>query len=240
MSDLDSNPNHRHMSRCLPLVPGLLGVFALGHDLVHDTLYPLEVLGHLRVDAVLVFASAALAPAYHTRHKPCVFVFGDMWATAVTLTRILFLPAISGTEHAGADGELGGLLADGAVYEGHSEPLQNSGLQTTLLETTKSSHHSVFLLHEHTLCKVAVREACWEDVLVEGNGLHKLDKGNVIVVGLRLIVCMNQNLFDGMYLFWSFLNQCVGFTCHKNSLFVRIKISQHSDDFTLKPEAFVK
>lgn len=201
------------MPGCLPLFPGILGVFRLGQDVFHDEPNPLEVLGHLRVDAILAFASAALTPAYHTCHKPCIFVFGDMRTTAVTLTRILFQLVVAGTEHAKGDVELGGLFTDGTVYIGHAESLQDSGLETTLRETTKSTHHAVVFLHEHTLCKVVLGEACWEDVPGESNGLHKLDEGNVVVEGVGLIFRMHQYLFNGMFHFLPASNQCICFTC---------------------------
>lgn len=155
---------------------------------------PCDVLGDLRVDAVLALPGAPFAPAHYACHEPCAFVACHMRPAAIALTRVLLLLIVSGTEHAVGDLKRAGLDAFGAVDVWHGQLLQDGGLEATLTHSAEAAHHAVLLEHQHTLGEVALRKASGDDESVESDGLAELDEGDVVVVGLSHVVHVNQNL----------------------------------------------
>ncbi len=117
-----------------------------------------------------------------------------MWPAAVALTCILLLLIISGAEHAVGDLKLAGLDALGAVDVRDGQLLQDGGLETALAHTAEAAHQSVLLEHQHTLGEVRLWEAGGDDKPGESDGIAELDEGDVVVVGVSLVVLVNQNL----------------------------------------------
>lgn len=61
--------------------------------------YPLQVVGHAGVDAIVAWSSAAPPPADDPQQEHCVLILRHQWPAAVALTRVLPALDVSGTEH---------------------------------------------------------------------------------------------------------------------------------------------
>lgn len=129
----------------VPLHPAAALLFR--HQFVNAVTDPADVLGHLGVDAVFAFASAAFAPAHDTGDKIGVAVACDVRPAAVTLAGVLGYLVVAGTEHAGGDAQLGGFHAGQAIHVGDGEALQDGGRLPTLAETAEAADHAVRLPH---------------------------------------------------------------------------------------------
>ncbi len=135
-----------------------------------------------------------------------------MRAAAVALTRILLLLIISGAEHAVGDLKLAGLDALGAVDIRDGQLLQDGGLETALAHAAEAAHQPVLLEHQHTLGEVRLREAGGDDKSGESDGIGELDEGDVVVVGVSLVVLVNQNLVHVLRDLTTFFDQRVELT----------------------------
>lgn len=128
----------------MPLLPAAL---LLGHQLLDAFTDPLDVLGHLGVDAVFAFACTAFTPAYNAGDKIGVSVARDVRSAAVALAGVLGYVVIASTEHALRDPQLGRFYAGCPIHEGDGEALQDGGRLPTLAETTETTDHAVGLPH---------------------------------------------------------------------------------------------
>lgn len=125
----------------LPVAP------LFGHQLLDAFTDPVDVLGHLGVDAIFAFACTAFAPAYNAGDKIGASVVRDVRSAAVALAGVFGCFVVASTEHAVRDAQLGGFNAGCPIHVGDGEALQDGGRLPTLSNTAETTDHAVWLPH---------------------------------------------------------------------------------------------